>query len=451
MSVFYASVVFAFCLCCAFLLWLTVWPEIFIAVAVAILLKLFFSLSSTELYGGIPEDIGNLTNLRVLLLNNNKLTGNIPTSLSSCTKLEELDLQSNELTGKIPSEIAIPTLTSLSLEGNNFDGPLPLALTTLKNLRSFSCNLCPYDENNFYKVFSYIEAHADITTEIPDVDEEVYWENREQEQTNLLAIRDQFDDGDCFSSWEKSGNKSGKPWTGVVFDPNGLLRSLILCNQSLYASQIPENIDILQNVVYLDFSDNEIGGFFPTELCKLSNLQHLFLNNNSLEGPLTPDISQLNKLKTLNLGGNQLTGFLPSEISALEVLKSLTLSSNKFEGSIPEEVLMLEHMTALDFSSNALTGPIPDLSDLISLERLVLSGNQFTGCLPDTISQVSKLEHLDVSFNPLTGKLPDCLSQLKSLRELDIQMTNIEIDGIDFNMRKKLLLKRVASLKKLSL
>lgn len=380
-----------------------------------------------------------------------ELSGEIPSALSKCTKLEEVDLSSNRLTGLIPPELAISTVTSLALHDNQFEGPIPLALTTLKKLRSFSCNLCPYKESSFYKVFPFIKAHADISSATPAVDDEMYWENRESEEKKLISIKDQFDDGDCFSSWVQNDSKDGNPWTGVIFDATGLLRSLILCNQNLYASQLPENIDILENVIYLDFSDNEMGGFFPVELCKLSNLQHLFLNNNSLEGPLCTDISQLNNLKTLNLAGNQLTGFLPSELSALEVLDSIALTSNKFEGNIPEEVLMLEHLTALDFSYNALTGPIPDLSDLIALERLVLSGNQFTGSLPDTISQVSKLEHLDISFNPLTGTLPTSMSKLTMLHELDIQMTEIEVDGIDFNMRKKLLLKRVASLKKISL
>lgn len=386
-----------------------------------------------------------------------ELSGEIPSSLSNCTKLEEIDLRSNKLTGVIPADIAISTLTSLSLDQNELIGPLPLALTTLKKLRSFSCDLCPYKDgdSSFYKVFPYIQAHADISCEAPAVDNQMYWSNRYEEEEKLLAVKNQFDDGnagDCFASWVQNESKSGDPWSGVVFDSgHGLLRSLILCNQNLYAGQLPENIDILQNVLYLDFSDNEIGGFFPTELCKLSQLQHLFLNNNSLEGPLCTDISQLNNLKTLNLSGNQLTGFLPTELSALEGLNSMALNSNKFEGSIPEEVLMLEHLTALDFSYNTLTGPIPDLSDLISLERLVLSGNQFTGCLPETIIQVSRLEHLDISFNPLTGTLPSAMSKLTKLQELDIQMTEIEVEGIDFNMRKKLLLKKVASLKKISL
>ena len=408
-------------------------------------------LFGNNLSGGLPDDIGELKDLRTLIVNNNDLTGDLPLSLSKCTKLEEIDLSSNKFSGKVPPELAISSLTSLQLGDNNFTAPLPLALTTLKKLRSFTCDLCPYEDEDFYKVFSYISTHADISGDDPDPSDEQYWENRKGEEMDLLSIKSHFEDSDVVATWMDVTVPGDDAWKGVVYDNYGLLRSLILCRQGLRVPQLPPKINILRNVVFLDFSDNQIEGAFPPEICELSKLQHLFLNNNSLEGPLCPEISQLSGLKTLNLSGNQLTGFLPSELSALEILNTLAINSNKFEGAIPEEVLMLEHLKELDFSYNSLTGPIPDLSDLIALERLVLAGNQFTGSIPDTLGQVSHLEHLDISFNPLSGTLPASMSNLTVLRELDIQMTKIAVEGMDFNMRKKLLLKRVSSLQKISL
>jgi len=413
------------------------------------------NLSDIEMFGNalrgpLPQNIGELTELKTLVLSDNRLSGELPVSLSRCTKLEEVDISGNDFSGQIPSSLAISTLTTLCLKDNKFSGSIPLSFTKMKRLRTFTCDLCPYEEDDFYKVFPYISAHFDVSGVAPSSADDKYWANRKIDEGCLIDVKSYFNDNEGLSSWQQSSD-SRSTWSGVTFNNLGLVTSVILCRQGLSAPQLPPNIDILQNVIYLDFSDNEISGFFPPELCKLSKLQHLFLNNNSLEGPLCTEISQLSSLKTLNLSGNQLTGFLPTELSALEVLNTLSIQSNKFEGGVPEEVLMLEHLQQLDFSNNALTGPIPDLSDLIALERLVLAGNQFTGSVPDSLGQVSHLEHLDISFNPLTGELPASMSNLKFLTELDIQMTEIKVDGLDFNMRKKLLLKRVASLQKISL
>lgn len=406
-------------------------------------------LFANELYGSIPENIGKLTKLKTLLLNDNNLSGSIPQSLSRCTELEEIDLRDNSLTGNVPEGLALSSLTTLHLGNNAFQGPLPLSLTTLKKLRFFSCNLCPYDEENFSRVFPYIRAHADVQlNRCLDEEDKEYWGSRSDEEENLLEFKvDLSVEGNCFESWVKS---SKKDWSGVVFDDRGCLRSLILCNQQIGGS-IPSTISLLQNVVYLDLSDNEFRGDIPSEVFQLSNLQHLYLNNLSLEGPLSSDISQLVNLKTLSLAGNQLNGPLPVELSALEILEILALKNNNFEGCIPEEMLMLEHLRELDLSYNSLTNEIPDLSDLLSLERLVLAGNQLTGAVPDTISALTNLEHLDISFNPLVGRLPSSLSSLTRLVELDIQMTKIEVEGMDYNMRKKMLLKKVKSLSKISL
>ena len=52
--------------------------------------------------GEIPAELGDLTNLEELYLNNNQLTGEIPAELGDLTKLTELQLRSNQLTGCIP-------------------------------------------------------------------------------------------------------------------------------------------------------------------------------------------------------------------------------------------------------------------------------------------------------------------------------------------------------------
>jgi len=62
-------------------------------------------LNNNQLIGEIPPEIGNLINLQVLWLNDNQLTGEIPSEIGNLTNLANLNLRNNQLTGEIPEEV----------------------------------------------------------------------------------------------------------------------------------------------------------------------------------------------------------------------------------------------------------------------------------------------------------------------------------------------------------
>ncbi|KAI3968348.1 hypothetical protein MKW92_052337 [Papaver armeniacum] len=83
-------------------------------------------LSCNILNGTIPEDIGLLTELRMLNLSHNLFSSNIPTSLGNMSSLESLDLSSNRLSGQIPQNLtSIDSLEILNLSHNNLSGRIP--------------------------------------------------------------------------------------------------------------------------------------------------------------------------------------------------------------------------------------------------------------------------------------------------------------------------------------
>ena len=94
------------------------------------------ALQNNRLSDSIPAELGNLTNLTDLVLSNNQLSGSIPAELGNLASLTDLALGDNQLSGSIPSELgSISTLVRLYLNDNSLTGPLPSELANLNNLR----------------------------------------------------------------------------------------------------------------------------------------------------------------------------------------------------------------------------------------------------------------------------------------------------------------------------
>ncbi len=82
--------------------------------------------------GGIPAELGDLSNLEVLSLGRNQLTGSIPPELADLSNLRRLNLWGNRLTGPIPPELTgLANLRELYLEENELTGCIPGGLRTV--------------------------------------------------------------------------------------------------------------------------------------------------------------------------------------------------------------------------------------------------------------------------------------------------------------------------------
>ncbi|CAN6561048.1 unnamed protein product [Malus baccata var. baccata] len=94
-------------------------------------------LSSNNITGSIPSEIGQLQLLQSLLLDDNNFSGNIPDQISNLKKLEVLNLSKNHLSGKIPSSLAsLNFLAIFNVSYNNLEGPIP----TSTQLQSFEAS-----------------------------------------------------------------------------------------------------------------------------------------------------------------------------------------------------------------------------------------------------------------------------------------------------------------------
>ena len=83
-------------------------------------------------WAGVISGGGHVFDLN---LSSNELNGSIPPDLGNCSNLESLDLSSNDLSSKIPPELGnLNNLTSLDLASNDLSGSIPPELGNLSNL-----------------------------------------------------------------------------------------------------------------------------------------------------------------------------------------------------------------------------------------------------------------------------------------------------------------------------
>ncbi|KAJ0982654.1 hypothetical protein J5N97_010909 [Dioscorea zingiberensis] len=88
-----------------------------------------------------------------------------------------------------------------------------------------------------------------------------------------------------------------------------------------------------------------------------------------------------------------------------------------WEGLACEEKKHTLVITRLNLSSMGLQGPVPSIiSDLKDLKELDLQNNNFSGSIPDSLASLSNLSKLSISCNPqLNSQIPGNLSEKKDL------------------------------------
>ena len=241
-----------------------------IACEIAPLLPAGVSLSSNELTGEIPPELGSLAYLQELDLRGNELTGEIPPELGSLAYLQELDLRDNKLSGEIPAELGSLTyLQELDLSRNRLTGEIPPELGDLANLREL------YLHQN--------HLSGEIPPELGDL-------------ANLLWL-----------------DLSQNHLSGGIPPELGDLANLQALRLGLnwLSGAIPPELGSLSNLEALSLIYNRLTGEIPAELGGLANLRELYLHQNHLSGEIPLELGSLANLQVMYLQGNRLSGCIP--------------------------------------------------------------------------------------------------------------------------------------------
>jgi len=182
---------------------------------------------------------------------------------------------------------------------------------------------------------------------------------------------------------------------GITIWQNSRINTLMLEGLSIH--EIPNNIQNLDSLVFLSFSDNILENI-PSAIGSLPSLKNLFLSNNQLvEIPET--IGNLNNLEFLHLSGNQLIN-LPSTISNLPNLISLNVDNNLLT-SFSSSILELSSLQYLYIANNGIIELPVNLEELSTLQIISAYSNNIVE-LPTSIGELSYLYHFDFTNNEIT-------------------------------------------------
>ncbi|KAL1560277.1 Serine/threonine-protein kinase hsl1 [Salvia divinorum] len=182
------------------------------------------------------------------------------------------------------------------------------------------------------------------------------------------------------------------------------------------------------SVVSLDLSSSNLSGPFPSILCRLKNLISISFYDNFVNSTLrADDVLSCQSLEHLDLAQNYLTGQLPATLPDLPNLKYLDLTGNNFSGAIPDSFGTFQKLEVLALVENLLDGTIPAfLGNVSTLKQLNLSYNPFSpGRIPPELGNLTNLEVLWLTETNLVGEIPESLGRLVRLTDLDLAYNSL--------------------------
>ena len=393
-------------------------------------------LSNSDLCNFITDEICYLTSLQILNLSNNNLRGPIPMFIGNLESLKELRLNNNQLGNpvkddKIPPDTPIQLglinkLEVLDLSSNEFTGPIPSSIGSLRHLIE-------------------LNLHTNKLTCIPNEIGNLIFLEKLYCQNNLLKgsvpefsnLTKLIDKDNCFQGNLGFVNKreydiiitAAKDWG--IENPHEFIEKKLRENKIRYNDS--------GEIILIDLSNKELS---TTNIgCCINNKDRkLEIDSRAIElkGPIPKVIGKLRSMKSLTLNCNNLSGNIPHEIFKLTNLVEFDLSSNNLTGSISEDIYKLNKLKTLDLSRNEITGSFPDIGTLKNLETLYLSKNKLSGSISESVSILTSLKILDVSGNNLEGAIPAMRSTNCKINISDTKITPVQVktkflkSGLDY-------------------
>ncbi|KAL0874205.1 hypothetical protein Bca101_023910 [Brassica carinata] len=374
---------------------------------------------------GIFQPARSLSKLEYFNIGSNSFSGFVPSSLFMIPSLIHLNLERNHFNGLLDiGNISSPSkLQTLSLGGNNLNGPIPRFISKLNKLSYLDLSFWDTLRGVVdFSMFLHLKSLAslDISTL----------------NTRSIVDMNLFSDFESLTLLSLSRITVKFSSTLHLVSPIGSL-ALASCN----ISEFPKFLQTQTSLFYLDIAQNQIKGRVPEWLWSLPGLEYVDFSLNSLsgfDGP--PGVFQRNEIYMIDISynafqdpfpllpksmtflaasDNQFSGEIPKTICQVDSLETLVLSNNNFSGSIPRCLEKFNtKLTVLHLQNNNLSGEFPEESVSVGLVSLEVGHNQLSGELPKSLINCTGLEFLNVEENKFKDTFPFWLRLLPDLQFL---------------------------------
>ncbi|CAN6194061.1 unnamed protein product [Urochloa humidicola] len=286
------------------------------------------------------------------------LSGTLPTSLSTLTALESLQLQGNALSGAVPP-LRSPSLTRLSLDGNNFTSfpaadllraapalrslsidnlplppwPFPAAVLACRSLQIFSASNTNLTgvfpaaalAANLTSITTLRLSHNNLTGVIPaSLGKMVSLTNISLSYNHFQGPVPEFAAGVSDAADVIAGN-------GFCLDKPGP------CDAQVSALlQVAEGFGYPYHLARSWTGNDPCGDWVGVQCDDMADVEVLGLTGYNLSGTISPAIASLKGLRVLNLANNSITGEIPVALAALPKLSVVDVRNNRLTGQLPK-------------------------------------------------------------------------------------------------------------------
>jgi len=214
--------------------------------------------------GSIPNWIGNLSSLSVLLLRANHFDGELPVRLCLLEQLSILDVSQNQLSGPLPSCL----------------GNLTFKKSSQKAILDNEVVLSRSIEKTYYE-----------TTGPPLVD-------------SVYNLGNSFGLNLIEEVIEFTTKKMSYGYKGKVLS---YMSGIDLSNNN-FVGAIPPEFGNLSEILSLNLSHNNLTGSIPVTFSNLKQIESLDLSYNNLNGVIPPQLTEITTLEVFSVAHNNLSG-----------------------------------------------------------------------------------------------------------------------------------------------
>ncbi|KAE8663828.1 histone deacetylase 8-like isoform X1 [Hibiscus syriacus] len=313
------------------------------------------------------------------------LKGPFPQNLNQLSKLFNLGLQKNHFNGKLSTFSGLSELEFAYLDNNEFNTIPADFFDGLSSVRVLALDYNPFNKTTGWSIPNKLANSAQLT-------------NLSLVNCNVVGPLPEFlGEFPSLAVLKLSYNRL----SGEILDSSG---------------------ESLMQILWLNYQDSEGMTGTIDIVANMVSLKQLWLHGNRISGAIPENIGNLTSLKDLNLNRNQIIGLIPWSLADMR-LDNLVLNNNHLIGRIPK-------IKAGNFSydSNLFCQSKPGIACAPEVDALLdfLGGMNYPINLVSQWSGNEPCVGLWMGGNYIHGTVPENLTDLGTLRTLDLSDNNLE-------------------------